>query len=104
MPNHFTFSDGWLLTTLWGISRPCDRTKLNEMGDIFNHAIFNDDEVEDGMVRLGAAGLAEMLPDGRFHVTPKGTAYVEKHWVKGTGLSKNMFYVAEALQNETSDI
>jgi hypothetical protein len=71
----FQTSDAWLLISLWACNGPASLAKLQRMGDSFNHARFNEDEITEGMERLGAAGYAEMV-DGLMNVTPAGESLV----------------------------
>ncbi|MEZ0326925.1 MAG: hypothetical protein ACAH95_13580 [Fimbriimonas sp.] len=102
MSTQFVGSDGWLLCSLYGAKDPCDRTKLNEWGDFFNHAIFNDDEVEAGIVRLQAAGYAEVTNDQLYAITPKGRDFVLSNWDPKRGHIINMFAVSDALTSMQS--
>lgn len=98
MPGRFTFSDGWLLTVLWAGRDPIDREKLQNLADAFNHARFNNDELDTSMRALIAAGLAHPTDGVNFHITEKGRDFVEARWIRSEGHIKNMLAVAEALQ------
>ncbi len=54
----FTSSDAWLLLSLIYAGEFVDRDRLRQIGDYINHAIFNDEEIDGGLIRLGQAGHA----------------------------------------------
>lgn len=96
---YFRWSDGWLLTTLWAIGKPADREMLNRYGDMFNHAIFSDEEVKNGMARLSLAELAQMQGD-LYAATTDGKAFVDKHFDRKEGHIVAMLHVIDMLIEE----
>jgi hypothetical protein len=58
---NWTWSDAWLLTAAYVTQEnPVSLRGLIGAGDGINHAIFTDDEIDHGLTRLTAAGLARM--------------------------------------------
>lgn len=56
----WTWSDAWVLTAAYVPKKnPVTLTELIGAGDGLNHAIFTDDELEQGLTKLRAAGLLE---------------------------------------------
>ena len=59
-------SDAWLLTAAYVTEEnPVSLRSLFAAGDAINHAIFTDEEIDHGLTRLEAAGLACL--DGETH-------------------------------------
>lgn len=66
---HHMKSDGWLL---YSLSREYETiSNIIGRGDMINHAIFNYDEVNDGLLRLIQNGLVEE-EEGMFRISIKG--------------------------------
>ena len=101
-PVAFDWSDGWLLTALWGAGEPVNRERLNQVGDSFNHAYFTDVEVKGGMDRLVSAGLAEYSDQGLYAATAFGKLFVNVNWDRSKGHIANMFIVIDALLAESA--
>jgi hypothetical protein len=60
----WSWSDAWLLTAAYFTEEnPVSLRGLIGAGDAINHAIFLDDEIEHGLTRLSAAGLARLEGD-----------------------------------------
>jgi hypothetical protein len=58
---NWTWSDAWLLTAAYFTEEnPVSLRGLIGAGDAINHAIFTDDEIDHGLTRLTAAGLARL--------------------------------------------
>jgi hypothetical protein len=82
----WTWSDAWLLTAAYSTQEnPVSLRGLIGAGDSINHALFTDDEIDDGLTRLTAAGLARLegesilLTDDALHLCEeavKATAYM----------------------------
>ena len=54
----WTWSDAWVLTAAYlPKENPVTLTELFGAGDAVNHAIFTDDELEQGLTKLRAGGL-----------------------------------------------
>jgi len=98
----FQRSDGWLLTTLWAAQEPVNRGRLNSIGDMFNHAIFNDDEVVGGMRRLTIAGYAYTTDDRLYGATEAGKAFVRAHWRDDAGMISNMLRMMDVMGGKDS--
>jgi hypothetical protein len=57
----WSWSDAWLLTAAYFTEEnPVSLRSLFAAGDAINHAIFTDDEIDHGLTRLQAAGLAHL--------------------------------------------
>jgi hypothetical protein len=57
----WSWSDAWLLTAAYFTQdNPVSLRSLIGAGDAINHAIFTDDELDHGLTRLEAAGLARL--------------------------------------------
>jgi hypothetical protein len=55
----WSWSDEWLLTAAYFTEEnPVSLRSLFAAGDAINHAIFTDEEIDHGLTRLEAAGLA----------------------------------------------
>lgn len=74
----WTWSDAWLLTAAhFTQENPVTLRGLIGAGDGINHAIFTDDEIDHGLTRLSAAGLARLegetivLADEAIHLCEK---------------------------------
>jgi hypothetical protein len=58
---NWTWSDAWVLTAAYFTQEnPVSLRGLIGAGDAINHAIFTDNELDHGMTRLTAAGLARL--------------------------------------------
>ena len=58
---NWSWSDAWLLTAAYFTEEnPVSLRGLIGAGDSINHAIFTDDEIDHGLTRLTAAGLARL--------------------------------------------
>jgi hypothetical protein len=58
---NWSWSDAWLLTAAhFAEENPVTLRGLIGAGDGVNHAIFTDDEIDHGLTRLSAAGLARL--------------------------------------------
>ena len=58
---NWSWSDAWLLTAAYFTQEnPVSLRGVIGAGDGINHAIFTDDELDHGMTRLTAAGLARL--------------------------------------------
>jgi hypothetical protein len=56
---NWAWSDAWLLTAAYSTQEnPVSLRGLIGAGDSINHALFTDDEIDHGLTRLTAAGLA----------------------------------------------
>jgi len=73
--SHFEKSDGWLLYSF--SSKFSDLRSIISTGDQCNHAIFNYDELNGGLLRLIQHGFAEESM-GKFRITKKGRSFVRK--------------------------
>ena len=57
----WSWSDAWLLTAAYITQEnPVSLRSLFAAGDSINHAIFTDEEIDNGLTRLEAAGLARL--------------------------------------------
>jgi hypothetical protein len=57
----WSWSDAWLLTAAYFTQEnPVSLKGLFAAGDAINHAIFTDEEIDHGLARLDAAGLARL--------------------------------------------
>ena len=63
MNSQFLSSDAWLLLSLIYAREPAVRDHLRAVGDYINHAIFTNEELEGGLVRLERAGYAIAIED-----------------------------------------
>lgn len=69
----FNWTDAWLLLAIAYASSGENKATLEKIiaiGDALNHAVFNADEVESGLVRL-TSGKYIKEKNGIFSVTPK---------------------------------
>ncbi len=66
MNQPFQWSDAWILASVLQGGR--DLRSIIATGDFLNHAIFTLPELNDGLGRLGSAGLIEQH-DNQFHPT-----------------------------------
>ena len=58
---NWAWSDAWLLTAAYFTQEnPVSLRALIGAGDAINHAIFTDDEIDHGLTRLSATGLARL--------------------------------------------
>jgi hypothetical protein len=79
----WTWSDAWLLTAAYFTEEnPVTLRGLLAAGDAINHAIFTDVEIDHGLTRLEAAGLAHL--DGEAIVLTDGAIHLCKEAVKST--------------------
>lgn len=72
---YFQESDGWLLYTLSG--KPKDLTSIIAEGDLINHAIFNYNELNDGLLRLIQNGFIERV-GSKYRMTREGKVFIRK--------------------------
>ena len=58
---NWSWADAWVLTAAYFTQEnPVSLRALIGAGDAINHAIFTDDELDSGLTRLNAAGLAQL--------------------------------------------
>jgi hypothetical protein len=74
----WVFADAWVLTAIAVSSRPCSLTELVGAGDLVNHALLLDAEVESALGKLLGSGLLKSTTDLRFDLTSEGAALVER--------------------------
>ncbi len=53
---HFFWSDAWLACAISHCPNGADLKDIYSVGDLINHAIFMDDEILSGLLRLAEAG------------------------------------------------
>ena len=95
----FAPSDGWLLAALYLLKEPATRSDVIKVGDAINHALFTDDEIDGGIVRLQDAGLAEFLGCDKYRITTEGRAFVRAaHTDDPPRIPEVMFAVTRALE------
>ena len=70
----FVWSDAWLLLSLIYSRESADRERLRSIGDFINHAIFTDEELDGGLVRLQHAGYVIAAND-RYSPSPAVLAW-----------------------------
>jgi hypothetical protein len=92
----FSGSDAWLLLAVIYARDPADRTKIVEIGDFIEHAIFTDEELEGGLQRLQAAGHV-IQENGRFRPSPTVVGWFEKASPKRSYVYKDLERVKKFL-------
>ena len=79
----WSWSDAWLLTAAYFTEEnPVTLRSLFAAGDAINHAIFTDVEIDHGLTRLEAAGLAHL--DGEAIVLTDDAIHLCEEAVKST--------------------
>lgn len=99
---NFKKSDGWILHSIIGKSTLKD---IISTGDHFNHALFNYDELNDGLIRLITNGY--VVNKGKYYqLTPKSKALTPlKCWFfRPRGSIEHMFYLMDLLPTMTIEI
>jgi hypothetical protein len=72
-------SDGWVLMAIhFSNGEAISREKLIRNGDILNHAILMDSEIDEGMGRLSKAGYAHLTDGGLYQVTDAGREFIRQ--------------------------
>ena len=74
----WVFADAWVLTAIAVSTRPCSLTELVAAGDMLNHALLLDAEVDSALGKLLGSGLLKVTTDLDFELTPEGAALVER--------------------------
>jgi hypothetical protein len=95
-------SDGWILHSIFGKSSLKD---IISTGDHFNHAIFNYDELNDGLNRLITNGY--VVKKGKYyHLTRKSKALTPVKFgiFRPRGSIEHMFYLMDLLPTMTIEI
>jgi len=87
--NGFVSSDAWLLLAVIYAGGSADRERLKSIGDAINRAIFTDEELDGGLARLLAAGLASE-DKGRYSAAQAVTAWYEKVSPKRSAVHKDL--------------
>lgn len=107
MSQKLIWSDGWLLCSIagtYGDKRHPDRPKtkhyVQAVGDMLNVAILTDDEIERGIKRLAAAGLAGQNPDGTYFCTESGLELTSRYWAE-YGFRDGMLELAKHPSNQS---
>lgn len=81
---NWAWSDAWLLTAAYFTEEnPVSLRGLIGAGDAINHALFTDNEIDHGLTRLEAAGLARL--DGDTIVLTDEAMRLCEEAVKSTG-------------------
>lgn len=73
-PTGWVFADGWVLAAIGVYQRPCSLLEVIAAGDWMNHAVLEQDEVDDALSKLVAAGLVRIFDDWSFELTDDGAA------------------------------
>jgi hypothetical protein len=72
----WVFADAWVLTAIAVSPRPCSLTELVAAGDLLNHALLLDAEVDSALGKLLGSGLLKATTDVGFELTSEGAALV----------------------------
>lgn len=95
----WTWSDAWLLTAAYFTGEnPVSLRVLIGAGDGINHAIFTDNELDHGMTRLTAAGLARL--EGETIVLTDQGVHLCEDAVKASGYTRDAMKAVEVALRE----
>ena len=72
------FASAWVLAAVALWKRPCSLSEVVEAGDVLNHAILLDQEVEGAMRKLLGSGLVTVTPGLEFALTQQGAMLVDR--------------------------
>ena len=96
---NWSWSDAWLLTAAYFTQEnPVSLRGLIGAGDGINHAIFTDDELDHGMTRLTAAGLARL--EGETIVLTDEAVRLCENVVKARGYTRDAMKAVEVALRE----
>jgi hypothetical protein len=96
----WSWSDAWLLTAAhFTQENPVTLRGLIGAGDGINHAIFTDDEIDHGLTRLSAAGLAR-LEDETIVLTDEAIRLCEN----AVGTTRYMLKAVDAVEAALREI
>lgn len=79
----FESSDGWLFATIQG-SKKLSLFNIISSGDMLNHAIFNLDEINDGLSRLESEDYIE-IKGSCVQVKDKSKLFIKNHKIRSEG-------------------
>jgi len=71
-PTGWSFADAWVLAAIGVYQRPCSLLEVIAAGDWMNHAVLEQDELDDALSKLVAAGLVRIFDDWSFELTDDG--------------------------------
>ena len=71
-PTGWNFADAWVLAAIGVYQRPCSLLEVIAAGDWMNHAVLEQDELDEALSKLVAAGLVRIFDDWSFELTDDG--------------------------------
>lgn len=93
--SYFKKSDGWLLSS---ISKKSSLENILSQGDFINHAVFNYNEFNNGLIRLRSNGLVN-FDKGKFSLTKEGLKLKAKYSSMLKAPIHNMIKLMDELPN-----
>ena len=73
-PDGWVFADGWVLAAIGVYQRRCSLLEVVAAGDWMNHAVLEEDEVNEALSKLVAAGLVRIFDDWTFELSDDGAS------------------------------
>src|ERR1041384_6122700 len=73
-PTGWVFADSWVLAAIGVYQRPSSLLEVVAAGDWMTHAVLEQDEVDDALSKLVAAGLVRIFEDWSFELTDDGAS------------------------------
>jgi hypothetical protein len=71
-PTGWVFADTWVLAAIGVYQRRCSLLEVIAAGDWMNHAVLEEDEVDEALTKLVGAGLVRIYEDWTFELTDDG--------------------------------
>ena len=66
-------ADAWVLASIGVYQRPCSLLEVLAAGDWMNHAVLEEQEVDEALSKLVGAGMVRIYDDWTFELTDDGT-------------------------------
>lgn len=70
----WVFVDTWVLAAIGVYQRRCSLLEVVAAGDWMNHAVLEEQEVDDALTKLVGAGLVRIFDDWTFELTDDGAS------------------------------
>ena len=74
MTSGWVFADTWVLAAIGVYQRRCSLLEVLAAGDWMNHAVLEEQEVNDALSKLVGAGLVRIYDDWTFELTDDGAS------------------------------
>ncbi len=73
-PTGWVFADTWVLAAIGVYQRRCSLLEVVAAGDWMNHAVLEQQEVDEALTKLVGAGLVRIFDDWTFELTDDGAS------------------------------